>query len=836
MPMSSAVRRAFAAYREGHYAVALEAYRALAVRLGVKNFQLNIRLCEDQLYRTPRQRLAALPAKRLKVAAVMDEFTFHCYDPECHLLQLHPKNCLEQLETFKPDLLFIESAWEGLDQLWKGKISSNSQTIQSCVRWCKAHEIPTLFWSKEDPVHFDTFVPLAKQVDFIFTTDIDCIPRYKYHAGHDRVFLLPFAAQPKLHNPIECYERKDAFNFAGSYYLKYPERQRDFAALIEAVKESHDIDIYDRHADEADPRFAFPDAYKPMILGKLPFAEIDRAYKGYRYGINLNTVKQSQTMFARRIFELLASNTVVISNFSRGARLMFGEAVISSDEPSQLRKRLESISRDDATYRKFRLGGLRKVMREHTYAHRLAYIRSKITTSPYTASWPPVLLLGRAKNPEQLQRLVVSFHRQQYPNKRLFVTGPEAKNKVSSNGIEFYPDIQNCLDDLRNQPEDTLLGTLEPSDHYGANYLCDLALATRYSHASAFGKISYYRASSSGIELVAPGQQYRPAMKVRARAGLACHKALDDVTVKACLETPDKVTFEMADMLGVDEFNYIENGYLLADELKTQSEDLPMADQSAPFPEGYDIIAASQPTAQYSGSIDSGKLAQIAASELHDLIPSKGAVQLNLVDDKLEISSNLESDKIEYLYARTAKTREEMNLVFNSQYKLECETNLDLMIVFEFYDKDGKKIISQSQRAVGRKALAIPAECSMVRFGLRIKGPGKATIDKLILTHYNERPTTVICRSQNLVLSKYYPDYAAQDKYAFLHKKIGEYRKSNMVADVFLVNENEPNCFREYENMDIAVGDLELLSATLASGQIKHLLVDFSDGPTSHIL
>ncbi|MBL3684624.1 glycosyltransferase (plasmid) [Sinorhizobium meliloti] len=86
----------------------------------------------------------------------------------------------------------------------------------------------------------------------------------------------------------------------------------------------------------------------------------------------MNTIKQSQTMFARRVFELLASNTVVVSNFSRGVRLLFGDLVISSDDAAELHRRLKPFCANDIDYRKFRLLGLRKVMEEHTYADRYA--------------------------------------------------------------------------------------------------------------------------------------------------------------------------------------------------------------------------------------------------------------------------------------------------------------------------------------------------------------------------------------------------------------------------------------------------------------------------------
>src|SRR5690606_29550061 len=122
----------------------------------------------------------------------------------------------------------------------------------------------------------------------------DCVRAYKAALGHEQVYWLPFACQPAEHNPIEEYQRKDGFCFAGSFYAKYPERQRDFATIVDSMSRLRPVDIYDRNADKDDPALAFPEMYDPMIQGSLPYEQISLAYKGYRYGININTVKQSQ--------------------------------------------------------------------------------------------------------------------------------------------------------------------------------------------------------------------------------------------------------------------------------------------------------------------------------------------------------------------------------------------------------------------------------------------------------------------------------------------------------------------------------------------------------------
>jgi spore maturation protein CgeB len=119
--------------------------------------------------------------------------------------------------------------------------------------------------------------------------------------------------------------------------VRYPERTRDLGDFVMELPAFRPLEIYDRNYGKNDPNYQFPPEYQRYIVGTLPFDEIDKAYKGYRYAINLNSIKQSQTMFARRVYELLASNTITISNFSRGLRLLFGDLVL-------LRQRCEIVA------------------------------------------------------------------------------------------------------------------------------------------------------------------------------------------------------------------------------------------------------------------------------------------------------------------------------------------------------------------------------------------------------------------------------------------------------------------------------------------------------------
>ena len=767
---------------------------------------------------------------QLKVAAIMDEFTYNSFKYECDLLQITPENWQKELSTFKPDLVFIESAWKGKNDLWATKISNCATELVEMVQWCHDNNIQTMFWNKEDPVHFDTFIPVAKMVDYVFTTDIDCVPRYKEKVAHDNVQFLPFAAQPAVHNPIELFDRKDAFNFAGSYYLRYPERQRDFASLIDAVKKFKPVEIYDRNFDNPHPHYTFPDEYKPMILGKLPFTEIDKAYKGYRFGINMNTIKQSQSMFARRVFELLASNTVVVSNFSRGVRLLFGDLVVSSDNQNQLSTMLEKYCTDELSYRKLRLLGLRKVMQEHTYAQRLSFISSKVFGNSFNNSQEKIVLFSVVNSIGEASNIIESFKKQTYTNKILCVVKNFKDNIKEEENIYIFDNAEDAIIEIMSLKSDiTFLGQLNPNDYYGENYLTDIILSTRYSDADAFGKIAYYEFDSK-IELKNDKKQYYKTSHLETTSSLVKINKLDENSIKRFIDGNTQLSLE--NMFSIDEFNYCKNGLQATkEELEKYVDDLKLVDQGISFENKLSKIADTFP-ATVGKSKDVSTLPTVSAEQLYKLFPTPAStkVKLSFSNSTLQIDTKLGAGQHTYIYAKKQFTREELNLVLNSQFELQCECDIeDVRTVFEFQDKDGQKISHSMNKAGEHHALAIPNECKYIRFGLKLVGNGRVKISKLVLGTHGEVPFAIVGKSKKLVLTKQYPSYDDIYKYGFLHSRIRAYKQEGVLVDIFRINNQPQTPYREFEDIDVATGDNELLEQTLKTEQYDHVLVHLID-------
>ena len=189
----------------------------------------------------------------LTVGIIADEFTLESMRGETTLVELRPESWRQQVGAQPLDALLVESAWEGVDGLWNQKVGyyddERFATLRAILDHCNTAGVPTIFWNKEDPVHFNRFSRTAAQFDHVFTTDSDCIRRYKADGGPRQrtVASLPFYAQPRLHNIVPSdrpYVHSVAY--AGLYYGdRYKARSEELATILDVAK-NHGLSIYDR--------------------------------------------------------------------------------------------------------------------------------------------------------------------------------------------------------------------------------------------------------------------------------------------------------------------------------------------------------------------------------------------------------------------------------------------------------------------------------------------------------------------------------------------------------------------------------------------------------------
>lgn len=445
----------------------------------------------------------------LTVAVILDPFSELAFRYEWDQLLVTPGGWREELAVRRPALLFVESAWQGNQGAWRLAMSTErgpSEELRALVAWCQAEGIPTVFWNKEDPPNYDRFVETAKLFDQVFTVDADRIPVYRQDLGHDRVGLLPFGAQPRIHNPVQRGDgRSREVAFAGTYFAdKHPERREQMDVLLGAALE-HDLEIWSRQQGE-DPRYRFPARFAKRIVGSLPYEQMLSAYTAYKVFLNVNSVTGSPTMCARRLFELSAAQTAILSGPAASIEPFFGDTITIAREPEEARRDLKVLVEQDEYRDRVALRAHRRVFDEHLYSHRVDAV---LATVGVEASVPDhsISAVVATMRPHELDRVAANLARQRHEDRELVLVTHGFE--VPAGTLERWRD-EHGLDAVTVVPADAAitlgacmnLGVeaasgryitkMDDDNYYGPGYLQDLVRAFDYTDAAVVGKWAHY--------------------------------------------------------------------------------------------------------------------------------------------------------------------------------------------------------------------------------------------------------------------------------------------------------------------------------------------------------
>lgn len=455
----------------------------------------------------------------LNVGVILDDFTRTALRFEWNLLELRREQWRDQLHETRIDFLFVESAWNGNSGSWQYQLTSSSGPGAELVRlvaWCRSEGIPTVFWNKEDPPHYDDFLPAARLFDHVFTSDSDRVPDYVRDLGHHRIATLPFAAQPAIHNPVRSGSGRHSRGvaFAGMYFAhKFPQRRAQMdmllgAAIAEAGSGGAELEIFSRQLG-GDKNYQFPEPFDQHVVGSLDYAQMLTAYRAYKAFLNVNSVTESPSMCARRIFEITASGTPVVSTPSAAISRFFedGEVLVAGAKP-EAERILRRLTSDDEFNERAVHKAQRRIWGEHTYAHRAESIVEAVAPERcWPVGLPSVSALVSATDPHQLRQIFQTVGGQDGVDLELVLltrgfTAAEGllAELAHTHGVEKYKvlpapaalTLGECLNRGVEAATGAVLTRMDGGDYYAANYLIDLLHALTYSGADVVGKQSHY--------------------------------------------------------------------------------------------------------------------------------------------------------------------------------------------------------------------------------------------------------------------------------------------------------------------------------------------------------
>jgi hypothetical protein len=325
------------------------------------------------------------PFARLKVALVVDHFTAECLSVECRTRHMTRANYREVLDSWRPDLVFVESAFHGAQGAWRYELAKQSRTMRlrrpkaifHLVEYARSRGIPTVFWNKDDGAFFDAFIDVAKAFDFVCTTDESCLPRYReaLPAGVPvQVLMMPY--QSRFHGFDGFHFQTRSACFLGSYYRRILNGRRQYLDMMfgATAVAGMELNVFDRNHGRISNHFEFryPRHRHLKILPSVGHRQTAEVYKTHVVSLNVNSVTDSRTMISRRLLEILACGGIAVTNDSLAIRSFFSDfchVVDSREAAIELLSRLRygpsahDLERAEA--------GARYVADRHSWTHRL---------------------------------------------------------------------------------------------------------------------------------------------------------------------------------------------------------------------------------------------------------------------------------------------------------------------------------------------------------------------------------------------------------------------------------------------------------------------------------
>lgn len=322
------------------------------------------------------------PHAALKLGLVADELTSSCLRHECAVIELTPSNFRAAFKRNRPDLVFVESAWNGRRDAWKYGIAAypshptrSNTALRQLVAQARDLGIPTVFWNKEDSVHFERFIDSASLFETILTVDASCVPRYRKVVGSDiRIDALPFAVQPALHSYSGIDPSRRGSNFVGSYSRHIHDKRRERQdLLLSCAASTLGLTVYDRNSDRRSSEYRYPPLPGLVVQPKVPHEQTAAIYTRSLVSLNVNTIDDSPTMFSRRLIEIMACGGLAVSTPALSIDRWFRDYCHTVDTRDEADALLGRIARDgySAEDHARMTEGAAYIAREHTYRRRL---------------------------------------------------------------------------------------------------------------------------------------------------------------------------------------------------------------------------------------------------------------------------------------------------------------------------------------------------------------------------------------------------------------------------------------------------------------------------------
>lgn len=444
------------------------------IQLCIHKFYKRI-ICDYTFFESIKKDLDKIPESNgcryyrkyeISIGIICDEFLYNSFKDIADFKYITPINFKEYINNI--EFLLVVTTWRGLNNEWRIMGTHNSpanKSIYEIINYCKEIKKPVVFYSKEDPPNYEHFLPLAKHCDIIFTSACEMVEKYKQDCNNNNVYTMKFGINPIYHNPIGCRitKRKKEVIFSGSWVKKYPQRIKEQNIIFKGIlKAGYKLKIIDRNFTLDNLGFLFPFRYYKYISPAIPHNYLQKVHKLFDWAVNVNSVNDSKTMFANRIYELQATGNLILSNYSTGVEAQFEEIKLVNNE-NEVVQALKAY--DDKEIYQHQMASVRRVMTGETTFDRVYEMLQLLDVKVRESKRRIIVVVNQIT-----EKISSAYNSQTYPYKILV----ERKNLSENMFLEY-----------------DMITMWEKDRVYGIYYLEDMINAFKYTQCYYITKNKY---------------------------------------------------------------------------------------------------------------------------------------------------------------------------------------------------------------------------------------------------------------------------------------------------------------------------------------------------------
>ena len=316
------------------------------VEKNLKNFNVKLKVINSEVFNKGYEFIKSNFINKANYSKTMKSF-----------LSLFSEIILASIDEFRPDVIL------GVAQ---------SPIDFKVLNYCEKRGILRAFWFVEDYKLFTYWKEFAPKYDFYFTIQKDEFFNELKKINAKNFYYLPLSAEPKVHKPLKLTEEEkkrygSTISFVGAGYYN---RRIFFRNLLE-----YDFKIW---GSDWEDELILKDKIQENGRRVTP-EEYVKIFNASLINLNLHSstylpgVDPEGDFVNPRTFEICATNSIQIVDRRKYLQELFveNEEILCYSNISELKRLINSILKDKEKYKVIAENGYRRVLKEHTYYHRV---------------------------------------------------------------------------------------------------------------------------------------------------------------------------------------------------------------------------------------------------------------------------------------------------------------------------------------------------------------------------------------------------------------------------------------------------------------------------------